>query len=161
MKLKVNDFIEVIGCSANDSKVKNILDKLKLQTPVLDKNRDEFRYLLKDIGVELVFVDESVIKNDEFADIGDGELIFETMFIDKFKAVELPFGIDVNDDYKAVVAKIGRIEDDTVVLFNRKRWFKNRNNVEFLISFEFDDTYKNIERMILSYSHGQIIRQKS
>jgi len=157
MKLKVNDFIEVIGRSANDSKVKNILDKLKLQTPVLDKNKDEFRYLLKDIGIELVFVDESVIKNDEFADIGDGELIFETMFIDKFKAIELPFGIDVNDDYKTVVVKIGKVEDDEHTIFNRKTWFfKNSNFLEYALDFEFDDTYKKIERIILSYSYGQL-----
>jgi len=152
----VNDFIEVIGRSANDSKVKNILDKLKLQTPVLDKNKDEFRYLLKDIGIELVFVDESVIKNDEFADIGDGELIFETMFIDKFKAIELPFGIDVNDDYKTVVVKIGKVEDDEHTIFNRKTWLdKRKNGLEYTLSFEFDDTYNHIEKIGLSYSYGQ------
>jgi len=157
MKLKVDDFIEAIGCSANDSKVKNILDKLKLQAPILDKNKDEFRYLLKDMGVELVFVDESVIKNEEYTDIGDGELIFETMFIDKFQGIELPFGIDINDDYKTVVIKIGKVEDDEHAIFNRKSWFfKNSNLLEYALDFEFNDTYKTIERMILSYSYGQL-----
>jgi len=156
MKLKVDDFIEILGCSSNDVKVKKILDALKLQAPMLEKNKDTVWYEMDDTGYDLAFIDESLINNDEYADVGDGELIFVTVYFRKIDNIILPFGISKNDGYQTIIKKIGRIEERDHKLFNRKTWLdKRKNGLEYTLSFEFDDTYEKIERIILSYSYGQ------
>ena len=156
MKLKVDDFIEILGCSSNDVKVKKILDALKLQAPMLEKNKDTVWYEMDDTGYDLAFIDESLINNDEYADVGDGELIFVTVYFRKIDNIILPFGISKNDGYQTIIKKIGRIEERDHKLFNRKTWLdKRKNGLEYTLSFEFDDTYNHIEKIGLSYSYGQ------
>jgi len=157
MKLKINDFIEILGCTAKDKKVKRILDILNLPSPMLEKNKDTVWYEMDDTGYDLAFEDASIINNDEYADLGDGELIFVTAYFRKIDNIILPFGIAKDDDYQTIVKKIGRIEERDHKLFNRKTWLdKRKDGLEYTLSFEFDDTYNHIEKIGLSYSYGQL-----
>ena len=157
MKLKVDDFIEILGCTAKDKKVKRILDILNLPSPILEKNKDTVWYEMDDTGYDLAFEDESIINNDEYADVGDGELVFMATYFRKPNQVELPYGISEDDDYQTIVRKIGRIEERDHKLFNRKTWlFQNENTVEYILFFEFDDNYSTIEKVGVLYSYGQL-----
>jgi hypothetical protein len=81
MKLKVDDFIEILGCSSKDKKVQNILKALNLTPPILEKNKDTVWYEMDDTGYDLAFKDESIINDDEYADVGDGDLIFSSSHV--------------------------------------------------------------------------------
>jgi len=157
MKLKVDDFIEILGCSSDDVKVKKILSTLKLQSPMLEKNKDTVWYEMDDTGYDLAFKDESIINDDEDADVGDGDLIFIAAYFRKLEQVELPYGITKDDSYQMIVEKVGRNEDRDHKLFNRKTWlFKYEKTVEYILFFEFDDSYLRIEKLGVLYSYGQL-----
>ncbi len=157
MKLKINDFIEILGCTAKNKKVKRILDILNLPSPILEKNKDTVWYEIDDTGYDLAFKDASIINNDEYADIGDGELIFMAAYFNKVDKVILPFGIDGSDNYEEILSKIGKIEDDDYKLLNEKTWiFKTKNNLEYILFFDFNDDYSQIEKLGVLYSYGQL-----
>lgn len=157
MQLKVDDFIEILGCSSKDKKVQKILKALNLTPPVLEKNKDTVWYELDDLGYDLAFKDESIINDDEYADVGDGELIFIAAYFRKIDKIILPFGITKDDGYQTIIKKIGRIEDDDYKLLNEKTWiFQTKNNLEYILFFDFDDTYNHIEKCGVLYSYGQL-----
>ena len=111
-KLEVQEFIEILGCKATDTKIKIVMEKLGLVEPLLNQGEDTFWYELENEGFDLAFKDESIINKDEYADIGDGELIFMTAYFNKFDNIVLPFQISKNDNFQKVVEKVGRKEDD-------------------------------------------------
>ena len=157
MKLKIDDFIEILGCCSNDPKVQKILDALALPAPVLAKNKDTVWYEMEETGYDLAFEDESIITHDEYADIGDGELIFMAAYFHKQDQIEFPYNIDEDDDYQTVLEKIGRVEDDDYRLLNEKTWiFKTENFLTYILFFDFNDNYSQIKKSGILYSYGQL-----
>ncbi len=156
-KYKVEDFIEILGCTAIDSKVQTILKELDLMTPVLDEGKDIFWYELEKEGLDLAFKDESIINNDEYADIGDGELIFMTAYFTKFDNIELPFKISEDDNYQKVLEKIGKEADDQYDLLSEISWiFTQDNGIEYTFFLTFDKEYSKIKKSGIIYSYGQL-----
>ena len=157
MKFKVDDFIEILGLAASNDKVKNMLSRLNLMAPVLKKGRDDVWLHFDNDAFELAFEDESLINRDEYADIGDGELIFMTVFFNAFDRLSLPFEIEQDDDAETVTKKIGREADDVTDFLSSKSWvFKTNTGLRYILFFDFYEDYTQIAKVGVCYSYGQM-----
>ncbi len=157
MAIKVDDFIELLGREAGDEQVKDMLSRLNQMAPVLNKGKDIAWFELEDEGFDLGFEDESLINNDEYADVGDGELIFMAAYFNDPSNIILPFDIGSKDTYEDIVSKIGRIEDRDNKPLSKKIWlFKTDEELSYTLFFSFDDDYSEIWKLGVVYSYGQL-----
>ncbi len=158
MKPTINELIALLGATPDDPQMEQFLEKIGKKKPKLKKGKDSVWIESSPLKLEILFKDEALISRDPYADIGDGDLLFATLYCNNLSKVELPYGITPNDNAEQIRQKIGRKEDDYDLELKSSSWLFNREDgLEYMIFFDFKDKeFTTTKRFGVIYSYGQL-----
>lgn len=156
--MEIEKLIKLLGKSPDYKKMEEYLTQIEEYAPILKKGEDSAWVESNKYELEMAFEDESIISGDKYADIGDGDLIFMTVFCNDMTKIELPYGIKPQDGYNEIALKIGKKENRNNNGLKRVYWmFKRDDGLEYILSFSFKEKeYQNIKRFGIIYSYGQL-----
>jgi hypothetical protein len=148
-----NDFIELLYLPISDNRVNNMMNILKIEQPIIDKNfkEDGYTSIVDEFNdVEVKFSDSSRLNiNNSYSVFFTGIDFFSTT------KIKLPLNIDKQMNYAQLSTLLGLPNYESTRL-PIKVWIKQRVDKSFYtisVSFKQDETISKISLSIDSRKH--------
>lgn len=159
MKLDGSKLIELLTLPEWDEKVQNLLKEIGEKRPKLNENEYSTFVTSKEYGLEWVFTEESITKEQK-ENCNEGNLYFNCITFYPTEKTILPFLIEDSDTYDEIEKKIGKealygnqhipemvtwklIKNDKKYCFRILFSNKNLNEMLYILVAPFNEEHDN------------------